>query len=87
MAKPEDYKVKDAVKIRCLHEYKVKDGTDDPVTYEKGKTYSVSPSSAAHLMRKSMATFEPLTKEDRAAGRKRGAYLGDVSQFELVGAD
>lgn len=77
--KPEEYKGKDAVKVECLRTYPVKDGTDDPVTFEKGKTYSVSPRSQAHLLRQTYNTYAQ-TEEDKRGGR-RGRYTGVAPFF------
>lgn len=77
--KPEEYKEKDAVKVKCLRKYEVKDGTDDPVTFEEGKSYSVSPRSQAHLLRQTYNTYAQ-TEEDKRGGR-RGRYTGVAPFF------
>jgi hypothetical protein len=79
--KPETYKGDDAVKITCKRTYKVDDGTDNPVTFEAGKDYTVSPRSAVHLLRKSYAVHGE-TKDG-----KRGKYLGDAPFFADAKAD
>lgn len=86
MTKPETYKGADAVKVKCLREYTVKGGSGagapPDVTYEEGKTYSMSPLSAAHMTRKTYRVFaEP--KGDQA----RGQYIGDAPFFVDVKAD
>lgn len=74
MAKPEIYKGDDAVKLRCVQAYAVKDtrkdkaGKPDPVTYEKGKTYPVSPRSAVHLLRKMYAVRKEVNGKMQYAG-------------------
>lgn len=76
MAKPETYKGNDAVKLTCLRTYEVKDGSDDPVTYDAGKDYTVGPRSAAHLLRQQYNAFDK-PKGDQV----RGKYLGSASYF------
>lgn len=74
MAKPKAYTEKDAVKIACLKDYTVKAGSGknagEDVTFEAGKTYSVAPRSAMHLMRK---VYNVRNKE--------GKYEGEGSHF------
>ena len=91
MAKPEEYKEKDAVKLKCVHQYTVRNGLNpatgenfDDTVLEAGKVYSVSPRSAVHLMRKLRAIYAPLTAQDKKDGKKRGAYVGDAPHFEEV---
>ncbi len=81
MAKPETYKGDDAVKIKCLRDYTVEAGTGQPesdnIEFEKGKTYTLPPRSAAHMLRKVYATYDKPTRPDQ----KRGVYLGDAPFF------
>lgn len=79
MAKPETYKGSDAVKIDCLKDYTVKAGSGagagPDIEYEAGKTYSVAPRTAVHLLRKVYAV------------RKDGKYVGDAQHFADAKAD
>lgn len=79
--KPTEYKGPDAVALKCVQDYVVKDGTDDPETYEAGKTYNVSPRSAQHLLRKMRNVYSPLTADQKKKGQKRGDYQGDAPHF------
>jgi hypothetical protein len=77
MAKPEAYKGEDAVKLKCLKDYTVKAGSGanagDDIEFAAGSTYSLSPRSAAHMMRKLYAV-----REDRGG---RLVYVGDAPYF------
>lgn len=81
--KPEVYKEKDAVKLRCERSYTTKTANeDDAVTYDKGKEYSVAPRSAQHLLRKMYRVFE-----EPKDGQRRGRYIGDAPHFVDVAAE
>lgn len=71
--KPTEYKGDDAQELGCVKEYKVQDGTKDPETFKVGKTYMVSPASAAHLLRQEYVISEQL--RDR-----RGTYMNEVGR-------
>lgn len=84
MAKPEEYKGEDAVAVTCLRDYTVHGGTGagaQDVEFVKGRTYHVSPRSAAHLLRKTYAIHKEPTDEQRRSGIKRGTYQGDAPFF------
>lgn len=75
MANHKSYNGADAVKVKCVREYEVGVGDgEDPIVYKEGKTYSVEPRTAAHLLRQLYA----VRKEDRM-GKKR--YVGDAPFF------
>lgn len=72
---PEVYKGKDGVTLKCMSDYTVKGGSGGTdVKFEKGKTYTMNPRSAAHMLRKVMAVRKP-----DATGKLR--YVGDAAVF------
>lgn len=51
--KPENYQGKDAIRLCCVADYVVQDGTKDPEKFIVGQTYARAPASAMHLLRQS----------------------------------